>query len=84
MVVIALVAYLSLSLISHYITFSSGSNTIVSIGRDMAQNIGRDLARRFGIVAAGCLIVGIITRILAGRLQLNVMRAKAKNSTQAS
>jgi hypothetical protein len=66
---VALIFDLGPSLADHYIKLSSTSNAFAALGHDLAESIARDLARRFGIIAAACLVAGIVTRILAGRLQ---------------
>jgi hypothetical protein len=81
---IALIAYFALGNMSHYITLSSGSDSFVTIARDLVQNIGKDLGRRFGIIAAICLVGGIATRILAARLQKEVAKARLLSSSQVS
>jgi hypothetical protein len=66
---VALIFYLAPSLASHYIKFSTTSNAFESLGKDLVIAIIRDLARRFAIIAGSAFIVGLVARILVGRLQ---------------
>jgi hypothetical protein len=71
----ALIGLLALSLsfapgiADHFIKFGTVNNAFVSLGHDLTGGISRDLGKRFGIIAGAYLVVGIGTRILAGRLQ---------------
>lgn len=84
---IAVFAYVVQGSLSHYLTFSSGSNVFAALARDLVQNIAQDLAHRFGIIAAVCFAVGIISRVIAVRLQAkdadNAVLAEARASIAA-
>lgn len=61
--------FLSADLLSHIVKGMTSSNAYISVGGDFIHNISRDLARRFGIIAGIILVIGLVTRIVAGRLQ---------------
>lgn len=59
--------------VTHFITADSTSNAFSLLGRDLGTAIASDLAKRIGIIAAIFGVVGIVSRILVGRLSANKM-----------
>jgi hypothetical protein len=82
--IVALVFDLAPSLADRYIKFSATSNAFTSIGRDLAENIAHDLGRRFAIIAVTSFVVGLIVRIVAGRLPSLKVSLSQKPSTATS
>jgi hypothetical protein len=72
---LALVLVLVPGLFDHFVHFDYGSNVFPGIFHDLANTIAHDIAKRFGIIAAVCLLVGIVTRVSVGRLLTKTLAA---------
>jgi len=72
MLMVAALTYVGPGELSRYLKFTSGSYAFAILGRDLVQNIARDVAHRFAVIAAVCLVTGIIARIVVARLQTKV------------
>lgn len=71
--------YILVSKLSNHLAINSTNNTFVGLGRDLVKNIGQDLSKRFAITGIIILVVGIITRLLLGRLNTQPKQAKASS-----
>jgi hypothetical protein len=70
---VALIFYLGPSLADHFIKLSTTSNAFTALGRDLAESIAHDLARHFAYIGTGCFVVGLVGRIVVGRMRKRVM-----------